>query len=183
LASTWNFYRRSIWARAIRDLRAYPDVSLPASLAERLITGWGESGRRLTAAFLQDCFAAARRATGTILDCGCGLETIVLAIGAKGRPASIVSLASEREQRARMIRAVRRLDLHNVSIRRAALKSYGDFEWYDVDDRSLRKPIAAVVCLDSSLGSLRREHVEQILGDALPANCQVLTDSQARIES
>jgi hypothetical protein len=183
LASSWNFYRRSVWTRALRDLRAYPDLNLPESLAKRLITGWGEPGKRLTAAFLQECFAAARRATGTILDCDCGLETIVLAVGAKGRPASIVSLASERERRARMTRAIRQLGLQNVSIRRAALKSYGDFEWYDVDDRSLRRPIAAVVCLDAAPGSLRREHVQKILGDALAANCPVLTDSRKRIES
>ena len=183
LASSWNIYRRSVWARALRDLRSHPDLILPVSLAERLIAGWGEPGRRLTAAFLQDCFAAAKRATGTILDCDCGLETIVLAIGAKGRPASIVSLAAERERRTRMLRAIRQLGLQNVSIRRAALKSYGDFEWYDVDDHSLRRPIAAVVCFDSVRAPLQREQVQKILGDALAANCPVLTDGQTRIES
>jgi hypothetical protein len=179
---SWNMFRRSTWGRALRDLQTLPDGRLPHSLAARLIAGWGDCERPVTPEFLSQCYATAWRATGTILELGCGVTTIVLSVGAASRPASIVSLATQRERRKRVQRQIDRLKLRNVSLRATPLKSYGDFEWYDVDDRSLRRPIAAVICLDAIQGR-QDEHLRRLFGGTVPRDCPVLTATENRTDS
>ena len=179
----WNPFRRAIWGRAVRDLRALHGARLPESLAVRLIAGWGGRDRSVTPALVVQCYEVARRATGTLLECGSGVTTVVMALGATGRPASVISLEQDPQRRKQAMKALGQLELRNAEVRDVPLRSYGDFEWYDLNERSLRRPIAAVICHGPTERAPPGEQVREALGDALPADCPVITDAENRTDS
>ena len=121
----WNPFRRAAWARAVRDLRALHGAGMPESLAVRLIAGWGGRDRSVTPALVVQCYDVARRATGTLLECGSGVTTVVLALGATGRPASVVSLEQDPQRRKQAMKALGQLGLRMPRSRDVPLKSYG----------------------------------------------------------
>lgn len=179
----WNLYRRATWKRALRELQRLRGARLPEALAARLIAGWGDADRSVTPAYLGQCHALAMRATGTILEAGSGVTTIVLALGATGRPSSVVSFEQDARRRARVLRELTRLQARNADVRAGRVRSYGDFEWYDVDGRSLRRPIAAVISHGPTASSPRPEQWQKVFPDGLPDGCRVFTDAGKRSDS
>ena len=81
------------------------------------------------------------------------------------------------------MKALGQLELRNAQVRDAPLKSYGDFEWYDFNESSLRRPIAAVICHGPMERAPPGEQVREALGDTLPAGCPVITDAENRTDS
>jgi hypothetical protein len=162
----------SAWTRALRDFHALAGSRLPEDVAARLLAGWGQEPH-MTPRLLAEVVHAASRATGTILECGSGAPTVVLALAAQGRPVGIVSLEPSIGQRERVQREVRRLGLHNADVRLTPIRTRDESAWFDVDQGSLRRPVAFVVSHAAPPVCNDAETVRRFLPDAVPPGCPV----------
>ena len=75
-----SWFRDRSWSRAVQAVSELPGNELPLSLALRLVRTWDDEATAVSPEYLAQCFKAARTATGTIVDFGAGVTTIVMAM-------------------------------------------------------------------------------------------------------
>ena len=94
-----------------------------------LIYGWGNEDWSAQPEYLDAVAAAASRERGPILECGCGLTTIVLANIARQTGSSIFSLEHDPSLRNETLSALDRFGLRlQADVRPSPMRDYGDFE-------------------------------------------------------
>jgi hypothetical protein len=137
---------------------------------QELITGWS-SGWAAGSSYLEALTGAVLDGHLSVLECGTGLTTLVLA--------SLLSLEHDPGWFAVVKKELRRFGL-DANVVLAPLRSYGGFEWYDVEALNL-PPFSLVVC-DGPPNSARggRYGVVPVLGPRLPPGCTILLDDAAR---
>jgi Methyltransferase domain len=170
---------RSGMAALERRLRAgrVPD----ASLMQRLVRGWGNEAWSAGTPLLMAALHWLPRSHGPVLECGSGLTTLVMASAAVLMNRRVISLEhdaswAERVQRALPSRLQTTVDLNVTPIR-----SYPDFDWYDIEPASPPRDIGFVMC-DGPPGKTRggRYGLSQVLGSRLAPGCLVLVDDTQR---
>jgi predicted O-methyltransferase YrrM len=129
--------------------------------------------------FLDAVAAAAKSERGPILECGSGLTTLILAVAAERSRAEVWSLENDPEWYLRVQSVLREFGLQ-VLLRRVPLRSYGEFDWYDVE--GLELPVFSVVVCDGPPGETRggRYGLLPVLQERLATGCTVLVDDAAR---
>lgn len=174
--------RQREWERSrslshgMRDLQKNPQGSdrIWKDLRAGWVSGWAASS------FYLDALAAAVLDEHlSILECGTGLTTLVLASVARAAGASVISLEHDPRWFALVKRELSRFGL-DANVVLAPLRSYGDFDWYDVEASSL-PPFSLVVC-DGPPNYARggRYGLVPALGPRLASGCTILLDDAAR---
>jgi predicted O-methyltransferase YrrM len=160
----------------MRSLEEFPEES--ERTWQDLIAGWG-SGWAVGSTFLGALADAVLDEPLAILECGSGLTTLVLASLARSTGASVLSLEHDPGWFAVVKKELRRFGLEaNVVL--APLRSYGDFEWYDVEASSL--PLFSLVVCDGppNFAQGGRYGLVPVLGPRLASGCTILLDDAAR---
>jgi hypothetical protein len=164
-----------------RELRMGTGTALSPALAEGLRLTWGNCGWSATAGFLVTMVDWFGRTAGSVVECGSGLSTLLLAALAAHSGRHVLSLEHDPQWAERVRRAVPRRVQPAVGIALAPLRSYSEFDWYTINGFAPAAPIGFVVC-DGPPGSTRggRYGLGPVLGPMLAAGCVVLIDDTHR---
>jgi hypothetical protein len=171
-----SWLRDLAWTRALHQLKNLPGTALSVRLARRLIRAWGDDATAVSPEFLVQCHKAARVATGTIVDFGAGVTTIVMTMACRGRPASVLTFEHDPERRRRVRVELAQSSRRGGDVRLVPLDRRDDVAWPAADLQLARRPIAFVAC--HAIGGLSdpREAWRRIVAPALPDNCPVYFD-------
>jgi predicted O-methyltransferase YrrM len=178
--SVGSLYRQLAAYLALRRAAARPEP--PPGLLRQLSAVWGNEAFAAGPEYLEAVWSeAARRRGGLVLECGCGLSTLVLAALGRTRRFGTWTLEHDPQWAVRTRRALRLAGLASrVELRVAELRSYGEYDWYAVPE-DLPDRFSLVVC-DGPPGDTRggRFGLLPVLGDRLEPGCPVLLDDAAR---
>lgn len=132
---------------ALRELeRVTAEDQLDLALMDRIRTAWANTGWTGDAGFLREVAARVWRRPDSVLDCGSGVSTLILASIASRHGAKVWSLEQDQAWYEYMERVLRALGIDNVVLWCAPLRSYGDFLWFDLASRELPPHFATVSC-------------------------------------
>jgi len=148
-----------------------------------LVFGWGNPWSAQLE-FLIASLEHVRDAKGPVLECGSGLSTLLIGVVAQARGVKVVSLENDPPYAARVRDFLEKYDIRSVELRVAPLKSYGDFDWYEMPDLdTLREKYALVIC-DGPPGKTRggRYGLVPVMLEKITADCTILLDDGARPE-
>jgi hypothetical protein len=176
--------RRATMVEAVEALRGLEDrAPVPRVVLSRFFYGWANEDYAAEPEFLAAVVDAARRACGPILECGCGLSTLVLGIEAEKRGLEVYSLEHDSSWAKRTKRAVEHHGIRSVTIIVARLRSYGAFIWYDPPRSELPSAFSLVVC-DGPPHTTRggRYGLLPVLYGHLETDCEILLDDVGRDE-
>ena len=168
--------RRSL--EALRTLDSSAPV--PRVLLEQLSYGWGNEKYAAGPEYLAAAIEAARRTPGRILECGCGLSTLVLGIEASRSGTEVVTLEHDSYWAKRMRRTLERHRIECVTVLHAPLRSYGSFIWYDVRRGELSSGFSLVICDGPPAELGGRYGLLPVAHRRLQADAEVLLDDVAR---
>jgi hypothetical protein len=110
------------------------------------IFGWGNERFAAEERYLSEVVHAAERTSGSILECGSGLTTLLMGTVATRRGIQLHALEHNADWHARVSRAIRDFGLTNVTVHLAPLREFGAYDWYDAPLRSLPSEFSLVIC-------------------------------------
>jgi hypothetical protein len=131
---------------SLRLRRALRGEAGTASVATRLLHGWGNPRYAASPELLTAVIQAVAVARGPIVECGSGVTSIVLATAARQNGTEVLTLEHDRAWAERVRRRLRRLGLSDRSVAHRPLVSRGDHDWYDVGPRDLPSSVALLLC-------------------------------------
>ena len=133
--------------RLARELGALAPGRRPdEAQLDALSEAWGRDGYSAADVCLRAVADYAAATEGPVLECGSGLSTLVMGALAGRRGVKVYSLEHHPKYHAHVARLIERLRLTNVHLILAPLRSYGDFQWYDVRAEELPDDFRLVVC-------------------------------------
>ena len=191
-----RFLRRSVWSllRYVRNQLRKPALLIgimclrcmspryrtvyPVLLLIRF--GWGNpwsADTRYIQAMI-DCVNATR---GTILECGSGLTTFVLASTVDTDNRNVISLEHNIDWHSQITDSLYRFSMDNVCVRLAPIRDYGEFHWYDLTGIDIPEGVELVIC-DGPPGSTPggRYGLLPALESKMAPNCVILLDDVER---
>jgi predicted O-methyltransferase YrrM len=171
-------------AGSIRALRALEHrAPVPRAVLSQLFYGWANEDFAAEPEFLAAIVDAARRTRGPILECGCGLSTLVLGVEADKRGLKVYSLEHDSHWARLTRRALKRQGIGCVTVIVAQLRNYGAFMWYDPPRSELPSDFSLVVC-DGPPHTTQggRYGLLPVLYAHLEAGGEILLDDVARDE-
>ncbi|MGZ4314361.1 MAG: hypothetical protein ACXVRK_00780 [Gaiellaceae bacterium] len=162
--------------RGMRGLEKNPEGS--ERIWEDLRAGW-VSGWAASSFYLDALAAGVLDGNFSILECGTGLTTLVLASLARPTGASVLSLEHDPWWFAVVKEMLRKFDL-DANVVLAPLRSYGSFDWYDVEGSGL--PAFSLVVCDGPPNFARdgRYGLVPAVGGRLASGCTILLDDARR---
>jgi hypothetical protein len=160
----------------VQALKGITGNVLPVGLARRLIRAWGHDDTSVSPEYLVQCFAAARAATGTIIEFGAGVTTVVMAVACRDRPASVLAIEHDPDRRRRVLTELARVSRRGGDVRLAPIDARDHMLWPAADLHSVRRPIAFIAC--HAIPGLAEPHEawRRIIEPALPDKCPVYFD-------
>lgn len=167
--------------QAMRACMARPLESAENSgLMGRLVAGWGNPGFVAQPEYLAACVRAAARPGGSILECGSGLSTVMLAVAARENGREVWTLEHIPAWAERVQRTLDRYGFDNVHLHCGPLQDHGGFDWYTAPT-DLPCAFDLVVC-DGPPGETRggRYGLMPLLHERLSPGCLVLADDAIR---
>jgi hypothetical protein len=152
----------------------------PAQLA-RLRHYWSNDAWSAATEFLETMLRWLPRTTGTVLECGSGLSTLILVAATAGSARRVVSLEHNEDWAARVRALLPPEPNGRVEMAISPIRSYGAFDWYAVGSVGQLGAVGFVVC-DGPPGSTRggRYGLGPVLSSALSPGCIVMLDDAAR---
>lgn len=171
-----EWQRSRLLARGLRGLATTPGGS--SQIWRDLRAGWS-SGWAASSLYLEAMVAAVLDGHLDVLECGTGLSTLVLASLARSVGASITSLEHDPVWFELVKKELRRFGLEtNVIL--APLRSYGSFEWYDVEPSAL-SDFSLVACDGPpNFAQCGRYGLVPVLGPRLTSGSTILLDDADR---
>lgn len=172
-------FRCAVFARAWREFAADPSGAAERlDLLRRLRRGWDNPWTANLAA-LQQVLRELHAARGPVLECGSGLTTLLAAAASRGQP--VVALEHDVNWRARIAHELRRRGLDRVALPAVALRSYGDFDWYDAAPDTIPAGTSLVIC-DGPPGTTfgGRYGLLPVLRGRLAPGCRIVLDDAQR---
>ena len=125
--------------------RSVPHI--PAEILTELCTNWGNESWPAKEELLAAIAAHAWETEGTILECGCGLSTVLLALIARHKGQRVVSIEHIEDYAIAIRSTLSRFGLANTEILVSPLVAYGDYDWYELPEGTfLEQEISLVVC-------------------------------------
>ena len=125
--------------------RSVPHI--PAQILTDLCANWGNDGWPAKEELLAAIATHAWETQGTILECGCGLSTVVLALIARHKGQRVVSLEHIEDYAVSIRSTLSRFGLANTETLVSPLVAYGDYDWYELPEGTFREQeISLVVC-------------------------------------
>jgi Methyltransferase domain len=164
-----------------REVRMGMGTAPSPALAEDLRLAGGNCGWRTRAGFLVTMVDWFGRTSGSVVECGSGLSTLLLAAVAAHPGRHVLKLEHDPNRAERVRRAIPKRLQSALEIALAPLRTYGDFDWYSLKGLTPAAPIGLVVC-DGPPGSTRggRYGLGPVLGPMLAQGCVVLVDDTHR---
>lgn len=174
-------YRRILFERAWARFAADPAAAArDRDLLRQLVRGW-DNPWSANPGFLRVAMEAAANLTGPVLECGSGLTTLVLGTLAAQSAQTLCALEHDEAWRERVRAALQRHPVPQSALCACPLRSYGDFDWYDVSAAAVPDGIALVIC-DGPPGTTRggRYGLLPVLSRNLRPGCVILLDDASR---
>jgi predicted O-methyltransferase YrrM len=175
-------YRRYRLGRALARARStFPEVS--DEVISDLVGAWANTWS-IQEGLIPAILREAAYTDGPILDCGSGLSTILLGMVAQERNGHVTSLEHIPEWAEQVNEFLKSFRIDSVDVHLTPLKSYGDFDWYDVSGMrfSGKDPFSLVVC-DGPPGTTTRGGrfgLVPVMLDFLRPDCVILLDDANR---
>jgi hypothetical protein len=171
--------RRSELRRALQEFRARDEgAPIPEDLLRRLFHGWGNERYAARPEYLRAVIDAADRARGPILECGCGLSTLLLGIEGSRRGVAVCALEHDAYWAKRTRRELAQNEIENAVVVDAPLCDYGDFVWYEIP-RALPASFSLVVCDGPPADRGGRYGLVPLLADRIEG-AEILLDDATR---
>lgn len=142
-------HQQLIFKRAIRQFRENPrcHLNLPSKVLRDLIYGWGNVGFGAEDEYLSYCVRCVLESRHPTLECGSGLSTVLVAVAAEQTGNRHIALESHPEWANRVRGKLKALGLGSlVEVAHAPIKSYGEYDWYDLSVVRLPDEIDCVIC-------------------------------------
>jgi Methyltransferase domain len=178
-------YRRWMLRRTLGALVRTLREGRPASqrLLDRLRYGWANESWSAETCFLASMLNWLPTTAGTIVECGSGLSTLVLAAATTSYGRRLLTLEHDMAWAQKVRAALTFAPGSNVEVTLTPLQSYGDFDWYSIAGVPPLAPIGFVVC-DGPPGATRggRYGLVPVLKDMMAPGCIVLLDDTQRPE-
>jgi hypothetical protein len=146
-----------------------------------LIYGWGNAGWSALSEFLAGCIHEALVSTGSILECGSGLSTIVVGAITARQGRTYWALEHDPHWARKVARIAGRYQLDGLKLCVKPLKDYGEYCWYDAPLDSMPRDFGLVIC-DGPPGTTKggRYGLVPIMKERLNSRCVVLVDDAGR---
>jgi hypothetical protein len=174
-------WRRLVLSVALMELRALRAGEMPTRRSlSRLRYGWGNEGWSADVDYLEELARAAIAAEQPILECGCGLTTLLLGVLASARGVEVWSLEESESWHALVSRRLARPKVGAVKLCLAPLRDYGGFRWYALPP-GLPQTFALVVCDGPGESYEARYGLMPVLGARLAARALILVDDAAHM--
>lgn len=181
-----NYHRTMIPVRFHRAMAEFaalpPDRPAPAELLTRIVGLWGNSWAARHE-YLNGILTRLSPATGSVLECGSGVSTLLVGIRCRQLGLRMWSLEHHPDWAQRMQEQLIRYDLHDtVTLVQTPLTASDDFEWYDPAPLREAGPFGLVVC-DGPPGATPggRFGLLPRLADRLRPGCLILLDDAGRL--
>ena len=167
----------------LRRIRRSPGVVLSTVYFELLAWAWGNRAYIAEIEYLRGIGERVREATGSILECGSGLSTLVTGALISGSATILYALEHDRDWFAKISATVAKLKLKNVQVVYAPLRDFGEFCWYDVREADLPRDISLVLC-DGPPGTTKggRYGLLPVMRTHLVPGTSILIDDYSRAE-
>jgi predicted O-methyltransferase YrrM len=152
-----------------------------ASLVSRLVRGWENEAWSADVPLLAAMLDWLPKTSGTILECGSGLSTLVMGTVARVSGRRVFSLEHDPHWAARLERSVPQAMRDSIDLCVTPICNHGAFDWYSVAGVRLPNDIGFVLC-DGPPGGTRggRYGLGPILMSLLAPGCIVLLDDTRR---
>lgn len=176
-----RYDRTNRLARAIDRLRRRRAPGGHSTLWTDAIYGWDNARWSAEERYLAEVVRAAERTTGSILECGSGLTTLLMAPVAARTGMQIHALENDPEWHARVTGAIREFGLTNVTVHLSPLHDLGEFDWYDAPLARLPNDFGLVICDGPPAGGRggRRGTLPIVHGKLAP-ECLIMLDDANR---
>jgi hypothetical protein len=176
-------HRDFMFRRAMGTFLKDPSAAVASNshLLQELYTGWDNGNYTAQSEFAMACIKEALAAKGSILECGSGLTTPLIAAVCQRTDSTLYTLEHSQPFGDRVIRCLQRYGLTSARVLINPLKSYGEFDWYAPPMEQLPEDIALVIC-DGPPGDTRggRYGVVPVMKERLRNDCVILLDDTAR---
>lgn len=131
--------------------------------------------------FIKACLTESLNSSGTILECGSGLTTILVGILMQKYNRSVISLEHNCEYAEKINQILIKWKISSVKLKVAPLKSYDKFDWYDTSNITLPNDISLVIC-DGPPGNTRggRYGLLPLITNHLSKECTIILDDARR---
>lgn len=179
-----RWHRDRVLEKALRELEALGEKPPTRDLLARLAYGFSNEGWAATLDLLDELVTRTRAAKHGILECGSGLSTLLFGALTKNRKdLPVVSLEHHPMWYGKMRKVLRHFGLRHVKLRRRALVSYGEFDWYAMPKLKPSRTFDLVLC-DGPPGDTRggRHGLLPCLRDRLAKNAVIIVDDTHRAE-
>jgi hypothetical protein len=142
--------------------------------------GWGNELWAADEEYLSLLIREAERARGSIIECGSGLSTLILAGIARQTGAHLYSFEHQAEWRQRVVDELAACGLTDNTVYLTPLRSFGEYDWYDVPP-SLPSDVSLVIC-DGPPAATRggRYGAVPLLLSSFGPSCKILLDDAGR---
>jgi hypothetical protein len=177
-------YEAVFLRRGMKRLLALGDPSdPPPGVLRDLIRGWGNASMSVREDFIRAFLACAREAGGPILECGCGLSTVLLGLVAARTGTKVYSLEHHAIWAERARGVLGAYGIASVEIIVSDLRSYGAYSWYDPPLDLLPKNFSLVVCDGPPWNTAGgRYGLLPVMRSRLKPGCIILLDDAHRTE-
>lgn len=140
-------HRQRVLRRSLRRLRQQAaDGAIGRELVEALRYGYGNRGWSAEYEYLEEIIRRVRTTDGPILECGCGLTTL-LVLAVLGEDAGrLLALEHNAGWAERVAQRCAEHGLPADRVLHAPLRDYGGYAWYGVDGARLPRDIQLVIC-------------------------------------
>lgn len=175
-------HQRYVLEQALKRFMQDPSPeALTVELMDDLAYGWANHGWCAQCEYLRKCLDYANNTQGSVLECGSGLSTLLLGIVAQQRGIRVWSLEHNGFWADRLSSVLSKMKINSVTICRVALRSFGEFDWYDVSLEQMPKDFSVVVCdgpPGDTLGG--RCGLIPVMKEHLTPGCVIIADDVTR---
>jgi hypothetical protein len=171
---SWAYRRQYRLDRAIRAARASNPGPLPDILVAEICETWGDPALNGADGFLTVCLDYASRATGPILQCGAGLQTLLLGLAAERSGVHLWTLEHQPHAANSARSWLQQYEVANAHVITAAADFMEDSVGYVVDVARLPGNFALVICDGSSAVPSSARSLLTRVGDRLDPQGTVL---------
>lgn len=132
--------------------------------------------------YLRHMAQKASMVDGNVLECGSGLSSLLLAVTAGRRGFSVHTFEHDPLIQRKLEGLVARYRLRNITIHHTPIRSYGDFDWYEVPRDQVGKDFRLVICDGPArhLTDSGRYGLFPMMRDRLDPQCRVIMDDSNR---
>jgi hypothetical protein len=165
--------------KQIRQVPAGTPVS--GALIFRLVLAWGNYGYSASVRYLQQVERLFRESDGSVLECGSGATTLLAALLAEKYDRYVWTFENHEEWAGHLKSVLREFSLGHIRVCHTPLRSYADYEWYELPLSPLPNDFGLVIC-DGPPGGIQggRYGLMPVMSGYLRPDCRILLDDTHR---